>query len=368
MARKANQIPSYCLHKATGQARVRVDGRDIYLGEFGSKESKVRYGELVAQLVSGQPVAQKVPRKGRQAQQPDPGLTVNELISAYLSWADGHFLKNGKPTSEIHCLKSAVKPLVELYGFTPCDGFGPLALKAVREKMIASGWCRKTVNKNVGRIRSVFRWGVENEQVQPGTLQRLQAVAPLLAGRTEAHDNAPRQPATDEQVMVVRPLVSELIWDLVTVQRLTGARAGELLSMTPGKLDRSAAVWLFNVDGHKTAHHGHDRIIAIGPRAQEVLAARMDGLGVDDLIFPIRRDSYTLAIRRACEKHNRRNPNKPIEVWSPHQLRHAKAHEVREKFGLEHTQATLGHAEFSMSERYAQATLARAVEAAAVMG
>jgi hypothetical protein len=31
--------PSYLLHKATGQARVRIDGKDEYLGEYGSLES-----------------------------------------------------------------------------------------------------------------------------------------------------------------------------------------------------------------------------------------------------------------------------------------------------------------------------------------
>ena len=34
--------PSYLLHKATGQARVRIDGRDHYLGEFGSDQSRIR--------------------------------------------------------------------------------------------------------------------------------------------------------------------------------------------------------------------------------------------------------------------------------------------------------------------------------------
>jgi integrase len=367
MARKANPVPSYTKHSATGQARVRVDGRDIYLGEYNSKESRIRYAEIVAQVVSGQ-VAQKPSVARRKSAQPDPGITINELAAGYLSWADGHFLKNGKPTSEIHCIKSAVKPLVELYGFHAVDGFGPLALKAVREKMVASGWCRNTVNRNVSRVRAVFRWGVENELVQAATLQKLQAVAPILAGRTEAPDNAPRQPATDEQVEAVRPFVSELIWDLIQVQRLTGARGGELLSMTPAAVDRTKDVWLFAVDDHKTAHHGHSRVIAIGPRAQRLLKPRMQGLGENELVFAVRRDSYTTAVARACEKYNRRHPDRPIEPWSPHQLRHAKAHEVRERFGLEHTQATLGHSTFEMSERYAQATLSRAVEAAAVMG
>ena len=39
--------PSYWLHKPSGQARVRIDGRDIYLGEYGSAESQERYDALV---------------------------------------------------------------------------------------------------------------------------------------------------------------------------------------------------------------------------------------------------------------------------------------------------------------------------------
>ena len=361
------RVPAYGLHKPTGQARCYVNGKSVYLGVHGSKESRVRYAEIVAQVVSGQTVETPTAKK-KQPVQTDSRLTVNELVAGYLSWADGHFVKNGKPTSEIHCLKSAVKPLVDLFGFTACDAFGPVALKAVREQMVQSGWCRKTCNKNTGRVRSIFRWGVENEMVDVSTLQKLQAVAPLLAGRTEAHDNPGRKPASDGQIAAVKGLVSELVWDLVQLQRLTGARAGELLQMTPAGLDRSGEVWLFNVDGHKTVHHGHSRVVTIGRRGQEILSARLDGIGARDLVFPIRRDSYTLSIRRAVEKYNRQNPESTVEMWSPHQLRHAKAHEIRERFGLEHVQATLGHADFSMSERYAQATLGRAVEAAAATG
>jgi hypothetical protein len=148
----------------------------VYLGVHGSKESRVRYAEIVAEVVSGQTVETPTAKK-KQPVQADSRLTVNELVAGYLSWADGHFVKNGKPTSEIHCLKSAVKPLVELFGFTACDAFGPVALKAVREQMVQSGWCRKTCNKNTGRVRSIFRWGVENEMVDVSTLQKLQAVA-----------------------------------------------------------------------------------------------------------------------------------------------------------------------------------------------
>ncbi len=367
MARKANVVPSYLLHRQSGQARCRIAGKDYLLGPYGSEESRLRFGDIVAKVMNGQPVDPFATTLSATPQAAN-ALTVNELVLAYMRHAEKHYVKNGQATSEIHCLKSATRPLVELYGFHSVDSFGPLALKAVREKMISSGWCRKTVNKNVGRLRSIFRYGVENELVSPSTLQKLTAVAPLLAGRTEAPDNAPRTPATEEQIQAVKPFVSELVWDLVTVQRATGARAGELLTMTPEKIDRSGAVWLYDVDGHKTAHHGHKRVIALGPKAQAVLEPRMKAIQPEELVFPIRRDSYTLAIRRACEKHNRQNPKSVIEVWSPHQLRHARGHQVRRDFGLEHVQATLGHAEFSMSERYAQADLQRAIEAAMASG
>ncbi len=45
MSREKNPIPSYSLHKSTGRARVRVAGRDFYLGKFGSLE-------LLAQIIA----------------------------------------------------------------------------------------------------------------------------------------------------------------------------------------------------------------------------------------------------------------------------------------------------------------------------
>ena len=58
-------------------------------------------------------------------------------------------------------------------------------------------------------------------------LTRLQAVAPLLAGRTEAHDNAPRHAVDQDQIEVVRQLVQPLVRDLIDLQLLTGCRSGD---------------------------------------------------------------------------------------------------------------------------------------------
>jgi hypothetical protein len=39
----------YCFHKPSGQARVIVDGRHVYLGPFGSAESRQRYARMIVE-------------------------------------------------------------------------------------------------------------------------------------------------------------------------------------------------------------------------------------------------------------------------------------------------------------------------------
>src|SRR5262245_20141036 len=46
------RIPSYRLHKGTGQAVVTVQGRDHYLGRHGSVESRDRYKQLIAEFLA----------------------------------------------------------------------------------------------------------------------------------------------------------------------------------------------------------------------------------------------------------------------------------------------------------------------------
>jgi hypothetical protein len=152
MARKANVNPSYLLHKQSGQARVRINGRDHMLGPFGSEESRKLYGQLIAQAAGGiaiDPLKSGSSSTNGTSAHPASGLTINELVLAFMRHADGHYVKDGKPTSEIHCLKAATSPLVKLYGFTAVDEFGPLMLKAVRQNFIEAGWVRESCNKGV---------------------------------------------------------------------------------------------------------------------------------------------------------------------------------------------------------------------------
>jgi len=361
MTRKKNVLPSYLLHKASGQARVRIDGKEYLLGDFGSEVSRIRYGQLIAQSANGvpcDPVAKsyrgKVPRN-------DSGPSVAEVCLIFLQHAQTHYVKDGRQTTEIDCFRSAIKPLVQLYGSLPASDLGPLAVKAIRKEMVENGWSRKYVNKSVGRIRKVFRHAVENELIEPAVLQRLQAISPLLVGRTEAPDYAPRKPVPQENIDAVKNVVSERTSDLIDLQLLTGARSGELLGLTTGMIDRTSRdVWLAKIANHKTIHLGKDRTIVFGPKAQMILSKYFKADPTARL-FQVSRTTYGHAVGDACTKLG-------LPRFTPHWLRHNAASRLRETFGLDVAQVALGHSSANVTQLYAHLDLKKTIEAAARCG
>ena len=181
-ATKKTKIPQLCAHKATGQSFIRIDGRAIYFGKTGLPETAEKYYQFIAEwMASGCP----------SPTEPEH-ITVREVCAQFWGHAESYYVKaDGSPTSEIDCYRSAIKPLLELYGLTKAVDFGPKALKLVRQRMIKMDWNRTTINKQIGRIRTIFRWAGENELV-PGTVHHaLQTVAGLRAGRSAAKEKSP---------------------------------------------------------------------------------------------------------------------------------------------------------------------------------
>ena len=150
MARPRSPVPRYTLHKSSGQARVCFGGREIYLGVYGSPESRAEYARIVAELQAGSP-AEVAP--------PACGPVVDEVVLAFWKHAEQHYRRpDDTPTNELVEYRCAIKPLRELYGHTPAAAFGPLALRAVRQKMIDTGNCRTTINNRVRRLKHLFKW------------------------------------------------------------------------------------------------------------------------------------------------------------------------------------------------------------------
>src|SRR6516165_329993 len=111
------RTPSYCLHKASGQAVVRIDGKDHYLGRYGSPESKAEYDRLIGEWLIG---GRQAPRRNQP-----PSLSVSQLILRYWQFAEQHYRDphDGTPSRELDNLKDALRPLRKLYGHTPASDF-----------------------------------------------------------------------------------------------------------------------------------------------------------------------------------------------------------------------------------------------------
>jgi integrase len=100
----------------------------------------------------------------------------------------------------------------------------------------------------------------------------LRAVTALEKGRSNAKERPPVAEVPDQIVMVTIPQLSPEVGAMVRLQLLTAARPGEVCSIRPRDVDRTDPVcWHYRPESHKTQHLGRERLILIGPRAQEVL-------------------------------------------------------------------------------------------------
>jgi hypothetical protein len=72
MPGRPRRIPSYCRHKASGQAYLTLGGREVYLGVYGSPESHEKYARLTAGNYPNGPYITASPRAYRRRPRAKP--------------------------------------------------------------------------------------------------------------------------------------------------------------------------------------------------------------------------------------------------------------------------------------------------------
>ena len=355
---KLQKIPSYGHHKRSGQARVYVNGRSIYLGAYGSEASRIAYGEIVAGIVSGVTVDPLARQNVGIVPTIPKGPTINELCLSFLLHAEAYYrTPKGKPSAEVDCFKSAIKPLIALFGHVPIDDFTPLMLKTVRTQFISNGWCRGFCNKQANRLRHIYKYGVENGLVSATTWQALQAVSPLKRGKTIAPDHKRREAVSDADIDAIRPYLKQNHRDLLDLLRATGARPSELIGLSKAAIDTTTEIWVADLDEHKNAHRGLSRKLHFGPKSQLIIR-RLPDTGP---LFKVDRNYFANVVRIACLAAG-------VPAFVPYQMRHTVATEIRDTMSIEAAQAVLGHAQPSMTARYSIKLDKLAIEAAARCG
>src|SRR5688500_1943193 len=102
MPRRRNQTPTYRLHKPSGQAvsdfydPATGHKRTVSLGKWESAESRLAHARLCAEVAAGRTDA-------------PAAISVNELLAAYLAHAATYYVKDGRLTDELACLKTALR-------------------------------------------------------------------------------------------------------------------------------------------------------------------------------------------------------------------------------------------------------------------
>lgn len=399
--RRSDELPAMCRFKGGKHARVRLGGREYYLGPWGSAEARVEYHRLIAAWLerrdSGDSREPLPP-----APQPDPAatpqsferltddLTVGEVA---LRWIEDieRTIPNYRRCSKWNAAIVAAAAVNELRAM-PAKEFGPRALLHVQRRLVETPAyqrppkkgepprplkmrSRRYVNDIVSRVRLMFEWAMLNELVPEDRVVALSRVPALAYGQTAAPETEPRTAVPDDVIDSTIAKLTPEAAAFVMFVRLTGCRPSEAARMRLVDIvDRDKPVWRYVPTTHKTKHRGKSRHIPIGPRAQRIVLERAAGRPEEATVFTPRRsvpragspdlirmggrkpsprvgDSFTkdairIAIARAAAAAG-------VQHWTPYQLRYSRLREIRRLDGRDAVQATAGHADARMSDHYA---------------
>lgn len=378
MPRPVKFPPTIHHHRSSGQARVRVNNRDVYLGPFGSEEAKQRYAALLLELSAPTEKPDKNIRENIHAP-----LLVCDVLARWTIHARQHYSERGREREQY---RLALRPLERLYGMTPAASFDADALRQLQQALLdgswmgaadraapnapkAGGYCRRTVNARIKRVRTVWRWAEEKKLVPPGAWEALRAVRPVLSNRPGARDRTRARTTTLAEVKAVSRRLTTVLRSMLLVQFWTGMRSGEIRAMSAGDVDE--ATRCYRPRQHKTDYLGHARLVMLGPRAWAALApwhATAKALGPDAPVFPssrggghYTRTGYASSVRAAAHAAG-------VPHFFAYLTRSATRMRVSRAESDEAARAVLGHRSFDVTEKYGSLDESLAREAARKLG
>jgi integrase len=404
------RVPAIVFHRGSGRSVVflrAADGkrRMIYLrGEPGSAEEQRHYREILADHLAGKPVATAATPKRVASEWP----TVGQVVASFLLWAEKYYVDAaGNRSREVDNFSLSFRPLLALLRDLPSDRitirdmgnvrqfaidteFGHQRDKVTKKIIPGTGRkrCRKYVNAMVRRMKHLLRWGVEQKFVPGSVWHEVSAMRGLPIGRAGVRES---ESVVAVPWSMVEPVLLHLPTPLracVELQWWSGMRPSEALTLRTCDIDRHEKVWAYRPEQHKGRWRGKERVVRLGPKAQDLLRPLLKAdpkaflISPRDVIAEVKaakrasrktpptkqmrdRDAraagmppdvggrydvnaYRRAIHNACDKAD-------VPRWSPHRLRHAAGTRLVLKEGIEAARVALGHADDSITRRYAVA-------------
>ena len=394
MAKK--KVPGLLQHKGKnlGYSINPNTRKTTYHGQWGLAATKQAYLRWCAELLTEDVTPSIVPEH-----EPVVADLVNAMIKHSLSYYRDPV--TGKPTSQLGVIKSALREL-DLYLEIKIKDFKPSTLVAVRAAIMhrdimpqsegtpKKKLCISSVNNAIVKIRQMFKLGVEWELVPPEIYQALACVAHLNWRTAPTLRNPDKiAPVPVEYFPLIMPHLKPLYQALLKVHIETGMRVKELCSMRWSEITEvePGVLWCYSPAEHKNSHRGDTRTIYIKQHFIDLMKSVRKPLWDADAVWcqrgvgrhagysgMISADSYARAIEGAQKRYNegrisisagnrtdRKQKYKytsakrvPMAHWTPLQIRHTYATQVRRTHGLEGAQAVLGHSTIDATQIYAE--------------
>jgi hypothetical protein len=125
---KSPKFPGLCLHLASGQGVVRLGGKDVYCGQWGTPAAEAAYKRALSAWLAGQDATEAA----RPAPLPDAARTsVNGLLLGYL--------KSALSRKDLAVVKVACREFSGLFGRRPAASCGPLCITEFQRRLVRRG-------------------------------------------------------------------------------------------------------------------------------------------------------------------------------------------------------------------------------------
>ncbi len=368
---------------------------DYFPGEYNSAESTLAYTIWCGTLDHPEAELERSMSANRAG-----NPYVYSIVTRYLAWAIDHYgearsrkagtLGNKRLAAE---LLSNDKDL----SLKLAKDVGPNDLRKIQRRLLKRGIARATIHKRMADIRHIFKWAASRELIPATTYASITLLESIHRGKDGSHDPPPREAADPRDFEAVLPFCKPVVRAMLTLQYFTGVRSSNVCDARPSEFEphpTEPEMLLWIPSRHKTQHAGKTLRVVVGPRAVEAIRPYLKNRpycfvphkqrttrdGTPSTHYT--KDSYRRALERAVKravttltekkaklKGKAKAKSIHIPSWfSPHQLRHARAKLVQQRFDLDTAKAALGHSKKAMTEWYAGQDLQRATAAARELG
>lgn len=367
---QAPDLPKLVHHRATGRARFRHRGKDIYVGPWDAKRDRPAPEAVANARYEWKRIVEGTHPKFISAKRSSVA-TIRQAAMAFVEdlGARGKYRRaDGTETSEPHLIQQALRRLVQAHGDVRCQDYSTAHLRALQRTFVkpvakyasANGGQQKrakplstrTANAYTQRIMRMFKWAELEGYAPEGTHGKLSLVPMLEQGEYSSQKSEPREPVSPADLRAVlrylrsdgcRSADAERTELLIRVAVATGARISELLHLRRCDVIEKGGERFFSPAQHKNSHRGQERVVWIPKRAWELLEPflpldarayvwHVEGKARRAMSYAGARDRLRVAIKRAGCK-----------AWTWHQLRHSRATQLAERYGLETAGVLLGH-------------------------